>query len=1149
MLHVSQSHRTESLLADLVARVAALRREKGPFEPIRLVVPNRNIGSFLRLGIAEALGIAIHCEVLFLSHFVESLASASSEPFRVIGRQVLEGPILECLLDDEVLSHPDATRLRAWLHGAGDSQRAIDERRRELAQRLAWLFEEYALSRPEWLRDWLEDAPMALPAQALWQRHVWRKLAGKNGLFAQREAAGAKPLLTYDALFRRLRASSFRAPGEYHIFGFSYVARGYHDLLRSLAEHTEIHLYSLNPSQEFWEDAGPASGELDNPLLANWGRPGRENIALWNEATGFATHDLFIHDEAPSHGVLATLQQDVLFRRPPQPLQAGNDGSIKFIAAPNAKREAEEIVAEIWRRLQQPVEEGAQPLRLHEIAIAVNPQERDTYLPHLTAALREAHQLPHQVVDISLATESRMVTSMLALLSLADGAFERAPVLRLLTHPCLLAKFPELDGDHLVTLVTRLGIVGGVDNAQFKNSYLERDHFNWDQGLRRLALGTLMNEGTHEAPRHFEIDGEAYLPAPENLTEREAAALFSRVMRSLFDDLAFTSASSFTPKKWAEFFRCLWDSYLAPTNESEERDRVRVLSELRALSELDIGEREISFWLAADFVRARLHEIDNERGHSVAGGIVISSLLPMRAIPFRLVCVVGLNEASFPARDTQDPLDLRINERRVGDVSPRERDQYLLLEALLSARDAIVLSYVRRNEVTGEPLAPSAVTDDLATLLQHGYGLAREAFVREPALRPLPAVNVASNDNNSKPVILSERAHREAAIATMRPAVMAQVQEPRLAEALHRARALLSPEERLAIEHVIVPENGRKVHAYAPLRTRDEPIRFASLRKFLECPLQGSAVHRLGLSSYTEDDPFAVEHEPFAMDRRDRTRLLTDAFLKNAEPEAAMRQLAALLDREASAARAPSGLFASLEVARYGSVFATWADTFAREPQLAWERFERVVFGPEARPTPRAFAVPEFALTDSTFSLIGSLGLTDRSRAKTIRFDSKAHRGKEALAADLPRAVIAMMEHAALVAAGLVDETLAPSFHIVYGVPGKIVHSEFPFEPISKADSMKWLTSLAADISSDRGAFVLPIEAVVAWYIEKGRSLTDTVAKIIDGASDSDYGTISSLRGPVSRVESYPLPTEEEARASVIARLAPAFGRYRGLHG
>src|SRR5262249_13261329 len=145
--------------------------------------------------------------------------------------------------------------------------------------------------------------------------------------------------------------------------------------------------------------------------------------------------------------------------------------------------ELEAVAAEIWRLVR------ADPtLRLNEIAVVIPELAKDLYLSHVGAIFEESHGLPHSIIDLGAGSGHRMTEAANMLLELPFGSFTRRELLPLITHPSLMARFPEASPVEWLRLADDLGIVRGADRTDNAGTYIERDVLNWDQGLRRLAL-------------------------------------------------------------------------------------------------------------------------------------------------------------------------------------------------------------------------------------------------------------------------------------------------------------------------------------------------------------------------------------------------------------------------------------------------------------------------------------------------------------------------------------------------------------------------------------------------------------------------------------------------------------------------------------
>ena len=160
--------------------------------------------------------------------------------------------------------------------------------------------------------------------------------------------------------------------------------------------------------------------------------------------------------------------------------------------------------------------------------------------------------------------------------------------------------------------------------------------------------------------------------------------------------------------------------YLAADTDSEERALSQCLQQIEKLRGLDVSGREVGYRIACESLREALEGLTGTRGHYLADGVVVSPLLEMRSLPFRVVFLCGLGEGRFPAVDGPNPLDLTLVGRQAGDVSPRERDKYLFLETLVCARERLYLSYVARMPRRATILPPSTVVHELIRHLHQG---------------------------------------------------------------------------------------------------------------------------------------------------------------------------------------------------------------------------------------------------------------------------------------------------------------------------------------------------------------------------------------------------------------------------------------------
>jgi exodeoxyribonuclease V gamma subunit len=1191
MLRVVYSNASEELLAALARDAAAGRAVAGPLAPTHLVVPDRHVAAWVKLGLARLQGLCANVQIHYLKRFFGDLVAAAAPGARLIDAESRLGLVLAVLLDEPAMASAELEPARAYVEAVSDPL-ARDLRRVQLAERLAHLFEEYELSRPELLDEW-DAAPRrrrgrrAAAGPADWQRHVWRAAFGPGGLLERRAAPGARLLTLRDLLSGRgpdgngprqpgdapaLRLEALALPAQLHLFGFAYLATTFIRLLERVARVADVRVYAPHPCRE--DEAaldarrlrarppgGPDPFDLLAPTepegLRRWGRPGREHLRLLVTLGGAEVAGPAADGAAPTT-LLARLQRDLGARRAPAgaPAAAAPDGSLAVLRCPSVRREAEIVASEIWRLC------AADPtLRFHEIAVVVAAAADERYRPHLAAAFREAHGIPYSLSDLPLAGESRVVQAVELLLRLPFGTYTRPELLRLVTHPAVVrACFPDADPAQWLAWCDALGVVHGADHGDHAGTYIERDILNWDQGLRRLALGAFMTGARSGETRAFPLGVERYLV--EEPADAAGAAQLGLLARSLVADSRQLRGAHHPLGTWARLLTELVGSYVAAAGPDEEADRLACLRGLEGLARLELGDRPVSYRVAYELAHAALAGLPGARGRAFADGVVVSSLRPMRAVPFRVVFVLGLQEGSFPAGDARDGLDLRGRGRRAGDVSPRERDKYLFLETLLAARERLYLSYVDRDLVTGAELQPSAVLVELQHLLAHGYldaAAVRALEVRHPLRRwdpryfgalfpaadppgaPLPAPCVAEAGAEAQALALARHLRAHA------PAALPEGREARLALLAPAARAVVA--RRLGLLRPPEPPAAAPTAAPVPLR-----LSLATLRRFLECPLQGHAGFILGLEE-DEEDVLAVEDEPFATAFPAEVgflrRVVTEALVRGLDPYAWYEEQA---HRQELRGAAPTGVLGEVERARQRELVATWLGQLA--PAGAAPPAARIVgFGGGDEQAVLSTVLPPVALDleleDDLWprrlrvEVVGTTGALLDDGATSLLFAARAFPTADLDVARTLRDVLrGFLDHVVLAASGA-RPAAERQVQLCGRAPGAAAPLRFRLKPLGADEARAWLRQVVTALLERAHGYLLPCEAAfLSRRVAPGappRRFADCLAAV----QRPRHGRVSysSTYGPVTQLARFAPPPEAEAQAMIDER----FGCFLGL--
>jgi exodeoxyribonuclease V gamma subunit len=1158
MIHLVYSNYTEELAEALAADLGERRQQVGVFEPLHLVVPTRHVEAYAKARVASLTGIAFHLRTHLSRELVSDLLKGQS--VRLLDAAQLRGLVLTALLDGG-RGGEDLEPVSDYIHGQNHREDAADLRKFQLATELALLFHEYGATRPDVIDAWRENRLIHAGPQASderWQRSLWRRIFARGGLLDQKQKATGVRWLSLGELLDPRSPRSLRQvplPPVLHFFGFSHGRPGYSRLLGALAERCEIRVYAHNPCEEFWEDISSPSRrglppnftledpfgldqEGETPALRLWGRPGRESMRLLNELSQCDFSGKFREPLDDGDSLLHRFQSDVLHRVPertaPDPAATiEGDRSLRVLRCPGLRREIEVIAGEIWRLMDEDPD-----LRFHEIALVVSTREAERYLPQIGAVFGECGNIPFHVVDLAFSTESRVVEAVEMLLALPFGGFGRHDLLRLCTHPAVMARFPDDNPADWVNWSDRLGIVHGADRDDHRHTYITRDMFNWEQGVRRLALGAFMTGERSGDSRGLVVGRDLYLPEEHSQAGQLGAGRFSLLIRSLTADARFARQSRRPLAEWVQYMRLLVTSYLDAPTEHDEKELVRCLEALEKVDDGSAGEVELSYRLAFQLAMASLAELKSSRGQLMGEGVVVSSLHQLRSLPFKVSFLVGLGEGRFPEIERRNPLDLRGSQRQVGEVNLREQDKYAFLEQLLSTRKAFYLSYVSRDPFTGEDLQPSSVVLDLLDMLERGY-LPRAEVAKLAELHPL---------RRHDPSLYPEVFQQPPAGRGWLPEAGREAQSLALGEHLraHLGRGGVLDLGTLGRRN---PEALARLHSH--LRLVDAPaprgelregalperVSASSVRRFLECPLQGHAQAALGLED-SEEDALAVEDEPFAMAPSHALIHLrgwmAEALVQGIDPASIYDQRIALLEHRG---RAPTGLFATVERQAHRQILASWHER--AQEALGRRRAQVVRFGAAAEHGFVEDAEPPILLDldlgqgPVQVELTGVTSpLSPDRRASLFFLNRPADTGEEGEIRREKYLLRGFLDHLLLSAAATQAE--ARRAHVVY--PASQTFS-VQFAPIEPATARAYLAGLVVELLTRPHGYLLPCEVAVASRRRPDRS----IAALVDWLGERR--ALSSLWGPIRRIDGYRPPPEAEARALLDRRYGLFFAR------
>ncbi len=789
-LHLVRAIDVEFLATALASQLSVAPPED-PFAPIEVAVPSVGMARWLSQRLSHHLGatggeggVAAGLTLPFLGSVVSRTLTATldgedqTDPWLPERLQWSVAELLDSLPGDAVYA-PLAAHLQ-------EGTVRVDRRRLPLAHRIADLFDRYALHRPAMVQRWhagqdVDAVGAPLPEGLRWQPALWRELVRR----LERPSPDRRLAAAIAALRGAAEGGIARPdllPGPVSVFGVLGMPSGHLELLAALAERTRVELYLLAPVTAWWAGGGGDDGQQRpaHPLLAASG------LAAWQAGSVVAERVLpraaRVTDLAPAAAdqpagrhpggqrLLRVLQEDLRGdrRRSRRGARAAveldpADTSVQVHACHGPVRQLE-VLREVLLGLLED-DPGLEPRD-----IVVLTPDIATYAPLVPSAFPRGPTdadggdlpvLPVRVADRTVRPGNRAAEALEALLALVTARVGGSEVLDLLGMPALRARF-GLGSEDLATLadwVLGTGISWGIDRAH-RRALVDLDDpaHTWSAGLDRLALGAAVPD-----------DGQGMVGGVVPYDDVEGASVEQLGRVLIATDAVFAALASLREPRpraaWCTALHAALTDLCDPgegpgSDPSLAEDVAAVRDALTRL--LDPGaaaDGPPGPHLTLEEVRWLLDGGLGPGGGSTpygTGAVTVSGLVPLRNLPHRVVCLVGMDDGVLPGAPQEHGFDLLSLDPRPGDPDPRIEDRQLFLDALLAARDHLVITYTGHDPRSNEVTQPSVPVSELLDVLEETAVVAdgavppRDRVIVDHPLQPHSARYFASTPRRDR---------------------------------------------------------------------------------------------------------------------------------------------------------------------------------------------------------------------------------------------------------------------------------------------------------------------------------------------------------------------------------------------------------------
>jgi len=727
-----------------------------PFAMREIIVPGSAQARDLQLALAAQTGIAAG---LNFSYTGEWLWQQITRLVPVAERSPFNPPdllwnILPLLSGKWTAQHP---RLAHYLSAADDLMRF------ELAQELAQLFADYSVYRPSWLQAWGEGRQSLTTQDAAWQAELWRQLLTALKLPAQH------PVDSFFAVLNANDDAVAQLPPRVDLFCLPTLQPLYLDVFLRLAEQIEIYCHLLNPCQEYWHDIiTPKSlarldGEKSNalyynqghPMLAAWGQTTRTLFTMLQERAETVLESNTYHANeasvAPNYAngllklsLLQLIQDDILQMRAPTKWKlAQDDRSLEIHVCHSLRRELEVLYDQLLAMLDAP--DGPTPSDILVLSPALG-----SAAP-LIEAVFAGGDVPWRISGLGETEQNQVESALLGLLECASGRWTFSEVFELLRLPPVAARF-ALNASELDSLQTALADAGlhwGLDARHRQSLGLPPGHrHTWRDALERLLIGYALGDGTRS------FNGKAAQASFAGQSAVVLGHLYSYIER--LEELCQKMQFERPAGQWPAIWRWALNEFIAtdtlpPASINSENGAREWETEMgngwpqakrRVLATIELLEGRMVFAdqapLSPQVAQAALAAAlkQNTHGATPGGEVSFSALGAMRYLPYRVICLLGMNDGAFPAGARAIEFDLIASHPQPGDLQQRADERNIMLDVLLATRQRLYISYTGKRELDNATLPPSSLVNELLDVVRDQCGEAVQQLVVEHPLQP-----------------------------------------------------------------------------------------------------------------------------------------------------------------------------------------------------------------------------------------------------------------------------------------------------------------------------------------------------------------------------------------------------------------------------
>ena len=757
-------------MAALIAQQLSIAPPK-PFESIDIVVHTWSTSRWLSEQLAITNGVNAQIQFPFprayLRKIVQTLLDQhdDEDPWKA---KKLVWPIIQLL--PEFIQTENGQHLGEWLRKQNLKSNQLNKCEWQLARSIADAFDDYILYRPELVDRWItttkEDfhyVTERLPKSSRWQPELFRLIDQE----IKSEPFGKK----VEEVIMKIKTKEIKKailPAQLNFFGLSRLAPIQIKLIKAIASITNVQIFLITPCPDLWKrcvrkkdllitEWSPSSKNnwlVDTPRIeSNLGKMGAEFQNLLegsgeNQLSEQREIDLFAsptslggNNKEPS--LLEQIQENLIQHDQQIPLKRKlNDSSLVFYPCPGKWREVQVVRDQIIQWL-------AEDSSLEPRDILIMTPQLKTFSPLISSVFNDKAatgiELPWRIANWNPTEEPGLIQFVLNLIKVASDRLTASSLESLLGNKALQEQ-KGMSQEEINSINSYLQLTGfrwGVDK---KGRGSDATH-SLDWCLERWLLGVVVNNSPNVSRRGI-------APYSDGINLHNVKRWWT-LLSSLSKQFKILRLPH-TCEEWVTILKKILEEFFGEGGSwSTEKEALLV-----ALEDWRQSAQDCKLKIEAKVILEVLKEAistNNSRYDHLTGAITISEIQTMRALPYRAIVMMGLDAAIFPTNDKRAGFNLLEEKHYQGDPRSTQQDRYVILEALISSRKYLMISWNSRDERTGEVCPPSSPIQQLVNMLKNELDSnTHEGLIKYPDPNPLDRSNFTSH-KDQKPISCDKR--------------------------------------------------------------------------------------------------------------------------------------------------------------------------------------------------------------------------------------------------------------------------------------------------------------------------------------------------------------------------------------------------------